>query len=80
MFNEYVLYSRLSDHETILELWGASTKHPDSAFCFSRFQKASWLPDDIQIFQWVLECASNLTLPPHAKELTEWALKYCWLW
>lgn len=33
------LYSRLSDHETVLELWEASTKHPDSIFYFSEFNK-----------------------------------------
>ena len=31
----YKLYSRISDHETVLELWEASTKHPDSIFFFS---------------------------------------------
>ena len=34
----YKLYSRISDHETVLELWGASTKHPDSVFYFSDFK------------------------------------------
>ena len=32
------LYSRVKDHETVLELWGASTKHPDSVFYFSDFK------------------------------------------
>ena len=38
----YKLYSRISDHETILELWGASTKHPDSVFYFSDFKISAW--------------------------------------
>ena len=29
---EVVLYSRLDTHHTILEVWGGSTKHPDSVF------------------------------------------------
>ena len=63
------LYSRLSDHETVLELWGASTKHPDSIFFFSDFQKCEWIEDKYQVFQWLLECASKLTFPFHAYDL-----------
>ena len=74
----YKLYSRVSDHETILELWGASTKHPDSIFFFSKFQKSDWFSEHKQIFQWLLECASKLSWPIHAYELTAWALKNCW--
>lgn len=74
------LYSNLSDHDTILELWGGSTKHPDSIFRFSNFKKVEWINDDVQIFQWILECASKLTFPFYAKELAEWALKYAYLW
>ena len=70
----YVLYSRISDHETILELWGASTKHPDSMFRFSNFKTCDWFPKDRQIFQWILECASKLSWPIHARDLTDFAL------
>lgn len=70
----YVLYSRISDHETILELWGASTKHPDSMFRFSNFKTCDWFPKDRQIFQWILECASKLSWPIHARDLTDFAI------
>ena len=74
------LYSNLETHDTYLELWGASTKHPDSVFRFSNFKKTELLPDEVQIFQWVLECASKLTWPFHAKELAEFAINNCYMW
>ena len=64
--NSYRLYSRLSDHETVLELWGASTKHPDSMFFFSDFEKSDWFDEQIQIPQWIWECAGKLNWPSHA--------------
>lgn len=70
------LYSRLSDHDTILELWGASTKHPDSIFYFSDFKKTEFFEPEDQIFQWLLECASRLIFPVHAYELTQFAIEY----
>ena len=74
MMSSYKLYSRISDHETILELWGASTKHPDSLFRFSDFTLSDWFPSHRQLFQWILECASKLSFPIHARELTDFAL------
>lgn len=59
----------------VCELWGASTKHPDSIFHFSDFRKNEWLGDEVQVFQWLLECASKMTFPFHAKKLAEYALK-----
>lgn len=70
----YKLYTRLADKELILELWGSSTKHPDSIFFFSNFKKCSYIDEELQIFQWILECASKLTLPIHARELTDFAI------
>lgn len=71
------LYSRISDHDTVLELWGGSTKHPDSIFHFSEFQKSDWVSEEeSQIFQWILECASKLNFPFHAMELAEFAMDY----
>lgn len=64
----------------VCELWGGSTKHPDSVFHFEDFHKVDYISDDNQIFQWLLECASKLTFPPHAKELVEYALKNWVLW
>lgn len=64
-----------SDEDYVLELWGGSTHHPDCRYFFSDFEKSPYVSDKQQIFQWLLECASKLTLPCHAKELTEYALE-----
>ena len=63
------------EHGYVLELWGASTKHPDSIFYFDDFKKSDFFEDEMQVFQWLLECASKLTWPIHAKDLTEQALR-----
>lgn len=70
------LYSNIKTHNTILELWGASTKHPDSRFDYTDFQKVEWVSDEWQIFQWLLECASKLNFPFFAKDLTNFAIMY----
>lgn len=70
----YKLYSRIDTHDTYLELWGASTKHPDSMFRFSDFKLCDWFPPYRQLFQWILECASKMSFPIHARELTDFAL------
>ena len=71
------LYSRISDHETILELWASSTKHPDSVFYFSDFEIPKGfegdLSDPIFIYQWLIECASKLTWWFHTRELVDFA-------
>ena len=69
----YKLYSRISDHETVLELWGASTKHPDSVFYFSDFKPSGWFDKIDQIVPWILECASKMNWPIHSYELAKWA-------
>jgi hypothetical protein len=70
------LYSNIKTHKTILELWGASTKHPDSRFDYTDFQKVDFIDDEWQIFQWLLECASKLNFPFFAKDLTDFAIMY----
>lgn len=75
MLYPYKLYSRISDHETVLELWGASTKHPDSIFYFSKFALCDWFPAYRQLFQWILECASKLSWPTHARDLCDFAIE-----
>lgn len=58
------------------ELWGASTKHPDAEFVYSRWEdKCIYLDDESQIFQWLLWIASRRQWPFHAKELAEYALE-----
>ena len=68
-----VLYSRVDDHETVLELWGGSTKHPDCVFRFSDFTLSEWFEPEDQIVPWLYECASKLNIPYHAYELAQWA-------
>ena len=63
------------EHGYVCELWGASTKHPDSIFYFDDFKKSDIFEDEAQVFQWLLECASKLTWPMHAKDLAEQALR-----
>lgn len=72
----YILYSDIKTKDTIMELWGASTKHPDSVWYFSDFKKCEWVAEYNQILQWVLEIASRLTLPEHAYFLTLWILEF----
>ena len=64
-----------NEHGYVCELWGASTKHPDSIFYFDDFKKSDVFEDETQVFQWLLECASKLTWPMHAKDLAEQALR-----
>ena len=68
------------EKDLTLELWGGSTKHPDSKFYFSEFKKSPYINEEDQVFQWLLECASKLTWPFHAKELAEYALKNHYTW
>lgn len=70
------LYSNVKTKDTILELWGGSTKHPDSRFNFKNFKKSMWADEDKQIFQWLLECASKLNFPFHAYQLMKFAKNY----
>jgi hypothetical protein len=70
----------------ILELWGGSTKHPDSVFYMEDYEMAKWVDKDDaemvdgQIFQWLLECASKLNYPPCTKELVNYALENFYFW
>lgn len=72
---DYRLYSRLSDKETVLECWGASTKHPDSIFYYSDFEKSAWVPAVDQVAPWLLECASKMSFPFHSMSLGLFALE-----
>lgn len=85
MIKVYECYGLMDENgncekDITLELWGASTKHPDSKFYFSDFKKLSFIDEEHQIFQWLLECASKLTFPFHAKKLAEYALKNYVTW
>lgn len=69
------LYSRLSDHETIFEIWGGSTKHPDVTFYFSHFKKSPYANKQSQIFPWLLECASKLIFPTSSWRVADFAME-----
>ena len=59
----------------VCELWGASTKHPDSVFFYNDWEfKTDLFEDELQIFQWLLYIASRLTFPFYAKDLAEYAI------
>ena len=68
------LYSRLSDHETVFEVWGASTKHPDVSFSFSNFNKSPLGDDEFQIFAWLLECASKMLFDFSCYRIADFAM------
>jgi hypothetical protein len=63
----------------ILELWGASTKHPDVVFHMSNFQMAPWVDKEdekdveSQVYQWLLECASKMLFPQQARQIVAFA-------
>ena len=68
----FKLYSRIADHETVLECWASSTKHPDARFFFSEFEKSKYFDEDAYIVPWIYECASKMMWPYHAFKLAEW--------
>ena len=81
MIKVYECKNGESEKDLVCELWGASTKHPDSRFYFSEWKyKNDFLDDEVQVFQWLLWIASNLTWPFHAKELAEYALENWYKW
>lgn len=72
----YKLYSRVNDKDTIFEVWGGSTKHPDCRFFFSDFEKSNWCDEIHQIFPWLLECASKMNFPFHSYQIAKFAMEY----
>lgn len=75
------VYKKPKSNFYMLELWEASTKHPDSVFDMEEFTFPFWAdrtdPEvvDGQVFQWLLECASKLTFPFHAWALADYAMR-----
>ena len=77
------LYSDIRTHRTILEVWGASTKHPDYInvmqedidrreffplpYPFDRYPEAILQ----NVIQWILHCASKTTFLFTAKEMID---------
>lgn len=77
-FSKGIVVEPSEEYGYRLELWGASTKHPDSMFFFSDWEgkmDTKILEPKYQVMQWLLYCASTLTWPFHAKALAEFALE-----
>lgn len=72
---QFKLYSDIESRDTILQIWGGSTKHPDCVFHFSDFKLSEWFEPENQIVPWLLECASRLNIPYHSYELAKWAVE-----
>ena len=72
---QFKLYSDIESRDTILQIWGGSTKHPDCVFHFSDFKLSEWFEPENQIAPWLFECASRLNIPYHSYELAKWAVE-----
>ena len=64
----------------ICEIWGGSTKHPDSRFNMKEFEKVDFIEEKYQVYQWLLECASKMHFPFYAKEIVDYANKHWINW
>lgn len=80
-FEKSIVLYQNEENNYVLELWGASTHHPDSVFHMEDFEFPAWADRDDpevvkgQIFQWLLECASKLCFPYYAYNLAQYAIK-----
>lgn len=78
-FSQGVVVYKTVENDYVCELWGASTKHPDCMFHMNydgKYKKSGFYDDDkYEVFQWLLMIASNMTFRPHAKAITEFALR-----
>jgi len=61
------IYSNLETKDTIFEVWGASTKHPDERRFLQRDKEnGKFYPSifinspDYECFQWVAQCISEM--------------------
>ena len=66
-FNVYSIY-RDGYKDTIFEVWGGSTKHPDVRRSLasdkesSKFYPSEWITTpEYEVFQWVCQCISELS-------------------
>lgn len=74
---DYRLYSDIESRETYFEAWGASTKHPDSMYCFSDYSNKSNLDEsfDFNYLQWLSYIASNCLWSFHTRTMLKWILE-----
>ena len=73
----YKLYCNIDTKDTILESWGASTKHPDSIYYYSDYDNKSELDDSFEFngVQWLAYIASNCLWSFHSISLMKWVLE-----
>ena len=78
-FRKGIVVYKNEENDYVCELWGASTKHPDSIFHMNadgEYKKSGLYDDDkYEVFQWLLWIASNLTFHFHAYALASYAMK-----
>ena len=72
------LYYDLVLQTYVLEIWGASTKHPDCVMTMkdavdSGHFSPSILGDDVSLYQWLLYCASTMMWPHSSVKIVELA-------
>lgn len=80
-FARGIVVEKSNDFGYVLELWGASTKHPDSVFYYCDWEdKSEFFDDEVQIYQWLLYCASKLNFPFYAKNLVDYANEKWYNW
>ena len=78
-FRKGIVVYKDEEDDYVCELWGASTKHPDSIFHMNgdgEYKKSGLYEDDkYEVFQWLLWIASNLTFYFHAYSLASYAME-----
>ena len=78
--NALNLYTRISDKRTYLEIWGASTKHPDVIRCLEddiesgKFNFNQFTDEVGNVFQWLLHVASDMTFTFSSYEIADYAI------
>ena len=78
-FKKGIVVYKNDENDYVCELWGASTKHPDSVFHMNhdgKYKKSDLYDDDkYEVYQWLLWIASNLTWRFYARNLAEFAIR-----
>lgn len=69
--NKFKLYSRVSDHETFLEIWESGAERPGAVFIYS---PAFCANNYGELIPWIFECAGKFRSPYVAFELAQWGL------
>ena len=82
-FSKGIVVYKNDEDDYVCELWGASTKHPDSIFHMKydeKFTISPYFSIESQIFQWLCWIASQQNFPPHAEAIVDYAMKNWLVW